>query len=96
VPRSRVGAAAVFAFVAGAASFLVGVVDEEAAGSAVPATGGVLLMMLAGALAGVAHGRRTGSRWRGVLAAVALAVGVPVGVLAVLAVLAFAWVVATG
>lgn len=96
MPRTRVEAAAAFAFVAGAASFLVGVADEEAAGSAAPATGGVLLLALAGALAGVAHGRRTGSRRRGVLAAVGLAVAVPLGVLAVLAVLAFAWVVATG
>ncbi len=96
MPRSRFGTAAVFAFVAGAASLLVGVVDEGAAGSATPAAAGVLLMALGSALAGVAHGRRTGSRWRGVLAAVALAVAVPVGVLAVLAVLAFAWVVATG
>jgi hypothetical protein len=88
--------AAVFAFVAGAAGFVVGVVDEEAAGSAVPAAAGVLLLALAGALAGLSLGRRTGSRWRGVLAAAGLAVVVPVGVLALVALLAFAWVVATG
>jgi hypothetical protein len=88
--------AAVFAFVAGAAGFVVGVVDEEAAGSAVPDVAGVLLLALAGALAGVALGRRTGSRWRGALAAAGLAVAVPVGVVAVVALLAFACAVATG